>query len=131
MAAKPKNKKVFTDEMAHKLIELGKSGASQKSMFAALDISASLAGKWRKENPYFEETMSMAVTHAQAYWENMMLANVDNKNFNSRIVEIALRGQFPVDYRETRDNKVDVKVDATIDFNSAINDLIKQLKKAE
>ncbi len=131
MAARPKNKKVFTEEMAQKLIELGKLGASQKAMFAALDISTHIATKWRKENPYFEETLSMAITHAQAYWENMMLANVDNKNFNSRIVEIALRGQFPADYKETRDNKVDVKVDATIDFNSAINDLIKQLKKAE
>jgi len=117
--------------MAQKLIELGRQGSSQKSMFSALDISASQAAKWRKENPYFEETLSMAITHAQAYWEDMMRANVDNKNFNSRIVEIAVRGQFPADYKENRENKVDVKVEATIDFNLAINDLIKQLKKAE
>lgn len=131
MAARPKTKKVFTDEMAETLLELGRQGASQKAMFAAIDISRDTAAKWRKENPFFAETMSMAITYAQAYWENLMLANVENKAFNSRIVEIALRGQFPEDYKETRDNKVDVKVDATIDFNSAINDLIKQLKKAE
>lgn len=70
----------------------------------------------------------MALVHAQAYWERELLANVDNKGYNSRLAEIALRGQFQSDYRETRDTKVDVKMEAKIDFNKEVQDLINALK---
>ena len=73
MATK-KQKKLFTPEMAETIIELGKQGASQKAMFAAIGISKDTAAKWKKEDPVFMETMSMATTYGQAYWENMMLA---------------------------------------------------------
>jgi hypothetical protein len=59
------------------------------------------------------------------------LANVGNRAFNSRIAEIALRGQFPSDYKETREQKIDVKADVVVDFSSAVNDLIAQLKEAK
>jgi dihydrodipicolinate reductase len=70
----------------------------------------------------------MAKVHSQAYWERELLANVGNKAFNSRLAEIALRGQFQEDYKETREHKVEGKVDVVIDFTGAVNDLIKQLK---
>jgi hypothetical protein len=63
--------------------------------------------------------------------EREMLANVGNKAFNSRIAEIALRGQFPQDYKETREQKIDVKADVVVDFKGAVDDLIKQLKAAK
>jgi hypothetical protein len=58
----------------------------------------------------------------------MMLANVENKGFNSRVAEIALRGQFQEDYRDTRDTKVDLKAEVKIDFNKEIAELISALK---
>jgi dihydrodipicolinate reductase len=70
----------------------------------------------------------MAKVHSQAYWERELLANVGNKAFNSRLAEIALRGQFQEDYKETREQKIEGKVDVVIDFTGAVNDLIKQLK---
>ena len=103
----PANKKKFTPEMAEIILELGRKGASQKSMYAAVNISKSTAAKLKKEDPFFAETMDMATVYGQSYWEMMMLANVDNKAFNSRIAEICLRGQYPDDYKESRDNKVD------------------------
>ena len=57
-----------------------------------------------------------------------MLANIENKSFNSRVAEIALRGQFQEDYRDTRDNKLDAKVEVKIDFNKEIAELISALK---
>ena len=110
------------------VLDLGKQGASQKAMYAAMGISKATAARLKKEDPYFAETLDLATVHGQAYWENMMVANVDNKGFNSRIAEIALRGQYPDDYRETRDTKVDLKVEAKIDFNKEITDLISALK---
>ena len=130
MAAKkpPANKKTFTQEMADTILDLGRQGASQKSMYAAIGISKATAAKWKQEDPFFAETMDMATTYGQSYWEMMMLANVENKAFNSRIAEIALRGQYPDDYKDNREIKANVKQEVAIDFNKEIADLIAALK---
>jgi hypothetical protein len=125
----PANKKKFTEEMAQIILELGRQGASQKAMYAAVNISKSTAAKWKEENPEFAEVMSMATTYGQAFWENMMLANVDNKAFNSRVAELALKGQYPDDYGQQRiDLKANVKQEVTIDFDKEIADLMEMLK---
>jgi len=117
----------FTEESAKIILEMGKAGASQKAMYAAIGISRSTAMRLKKEDPIFAETLDLATVFGQAYWENLMLENVENKSFNSRIVEIALRGQYPDDYKDTREQKVDVKAEVKIDFNKEIQDLIKAL----
>jgi len=117
--------------MCQVMIDMGMEGASQKMIWSALGISKNTAESWKKKHPDFSEALELSRVHSQAYWEREILANVNNKGFNSRIAEIALRGQFQEDYRETRDNKVDAKVDVVIDFNGAVSDLIKQLKEAK
>ena len=124
MAAKFK----FTKDHAKVILDLGKEGASQKAMYAAIGISKDTAAKLKKDNEFFAETMSMATTYGQAYWENMMLANIDNKAFNSRVAEIALRGQYPDDYKDRMDVKQNTKQEVTIDFNKEVSDLIAALK---
>ena len=124
----PANKKQFTQEMADALLNLGKQGASQKSMYAAIGISKATAAKWKQEDPFFAETMDLATTYGQSYWEMMLLANIDNKNFNSRVAEIALRGQYPDDYKDNREIKANIKQEVTVDFNKEIADLISALK---
>lgn len=124
----PPNKKTFTKEMADTIIELGKQGASQKAMYAAVNISKNTASKWKEENPEFKETMDLATTYGQAYWENMMLANVENRNFNSRVAEIALRGQYPDDYKDSREIKANIKQEVVVDFNKEIAELLSALK---
>ena len=124
----PANKKTFTKEMADTLLKLGQTGASQKSMYAAIGISKATAAKWKQEDPFFAETMDLATTYGQSYWEMMLLANVDNKNFNSRIAEIALRGQYPDDYKDNREIKANIKQEVVVDFNKEVADLISALK---
>jgi hypothetical protein len=125
----PANKKTFTQEMADAILDLGRQGASQKSMYAAIGISKATAAKWKQEDPFFAETMDMATTYGQSYWEMMMLANVENKAFNSRIAEIALRGQYPDDYKDNREIKANVKQEVAIDFVGEMNNLIAALKQ--
>jgi hypothetical protein len=127
VAAK-KLKKEFTKEMAEIILELGRQGASQKSMYAAINISKSTAAKWKQDDPHFAETMDLATTYGQAYWENMMLANLDNRAFNSRVAEIALRGQYPDDYKDSREIKANIKQEVVVDFNKEISNLISALK---
>ena len=126
MAAK--QKKIFTKDMAQIILELGKEGASQKAMYAAIGISKDTAAKWKEEDAEFKEVMSMATTHGQAFWENMMLANIDNRAFNSRVAEIALRGQYPDDYKDRQEIKANVKQEVVVDFNKEIDELLSALK---
>ena len=118
----------FEPQMCDTIIAMGKEGASQKMMWSQLGISKNTAESWKKKYPEFNEALDIALVHAQSYWETQLLANVENKNFNSRLVEIALRGQFQQDYRETRDTKIDLKAEVKIDFQKEINDLITALK---
>jgi hypothetical protein len=124
-------KYVFKPEMCDVMIEMGKLGASQKMIFAELGITKSVADGWKKNIPEFADALELSRVHSQAHWEREILANVGNKAFNSRIAEIALRGQFQEDYRETRDIKAEVKADVVIDFSGAVNDLIAKLKEAK
>jgi hypothetical protein len=128
--AQPTTKKFkFTEDHAKIILDLGKQGASQKSMYAAIGISKTTALKLKKEDPFFAETMDLATTYGQSYWEMMMLANIENKAFNSRVAEIALRGQYPEDYKDTREQKIDLKAEVTVDFNKEIANLISALKQ--
>ena len=127
MVAKKAESK-FKPEMCERMIEMGKQGASQKMIWSELGISKNNAESLKKSNPEFAEALDMALVHAQAYWERELLANIENKGYNSRLAEIALRGQFQSDYRETRDTKVDLKAEVKIDFNKEVQDLIKALK---
>ena len=125
-AKKPLSK--YDPAMCEQMIALGQEGASQKMMWSQLGISKSTAEGWKKKYPEFGEALDIALVHAQSYWETQLLANVENKNFNSRLVEIALRGQFQQDYRETRDIKLDAKVETKIDFQKEIANLLAALK---
>lgn len=128
--ASPKKYK-FNDEHAKIILALGQQGASQKAMYAAIGISKATAAKLKKEDPVFAETMDLATTYGQAYWENMMLANIENKGFNSRVAEIALRGQYPDDYKDSREQKVDLKAEVVVDFGGEVAKLIESLKEAK
>lgn len=124
-------KYVFKPEMCETMINMGLEGASQKMIWSELGINKDVAKTWCKNHPEFADALELAKVHSQAYWERELLANVGNKAFNSRLAEIALRGQFQEDYKETREQKVEGKVEVVVDFSGAVSDLIKQLKKAK
>jgi len=128
-AKKPQSKYTYDPDMCNRMIDLGKEGASQKMMFADIGINKNVAETWKKNHPDFADALETAKTHSQAYWEREILANVNNKGFNSRLAEIALRGQFQEDYRETRDNKLDAKVEIKVDFAGEVAKLIQALKE--
>ena len=126
---KQPKKPMSTKAQRERMIELGLLGASQKMIWSDLGITKSKAETLKKNDPDFADALDLALVHSQAHWERMMLANAENKNFNTRMVEVAVRGQFQQDYRETRDTKVDAKVDVVIDFKGEVANLINELNK--
>ena len=121
----------YNPKVCEEVVELGKTGASQKIMFSALGISRNTAVAWRKKYPEFEEAMDRALVESQAWWEREALANLNNRTYNTRLFEIATRAQFPQDYKERMEIKQDIKQEVTVDFNTEVTNLIKQLRKPE
>jgi len=128
VATKKPAKYVFKPEMCDRMIALGKEGASQKMIWSDLGITKTAAETMKKNHPEFAEALDMALVHSQAHWERLMLANAENKNFNTRMVEVAVRGQFQDTYKESRDVKLDAKVETKVDFHKEIAELIAALK---
>jgi len=126
---KKTKKKMSTKAQRDTLLEMGLQGASQKMMFSQLGISSRQADTLKKNDPEFADALDLALVHSQSYWESMLLANLENRGFNSRLAEIALRGQFQKDYRETKENKVDLKAEVVIDFKGEVANLISELNK--
>lgn len=124
-------KSKYLPEMCDTVVELGKTGASQKIMFSALGISKSTADNWKKNKPEFAEAMDRAVVESQAWWEREALANLNNRTYNTRLFEIATRAQFPQDYKERMEIKQDIKQEVQIDFAGEVSSLIKQLRETK
>lgn len=126
---KKTKKKMSTKAQRDTMLEMGLQGASQKMIWSQLGISAKQAETLKKNDPEFADALDLALVHSQSYWESMLLANLENRGFNSRLAEIALRGQFQKDYRETKENKVDLKAEVVIDFKGEVANLISELNK--
>jgi hypothetical protein len=121
----------YNPSMCETVIELGKTGASQKIMYSTLGISKTTADRWKKEKPEFAEAMDRAVVESQAWWEREALANLNNRTYNTRLFEVVTRAQFPADYKERMEIKQDIKQDVQIDFAGEVSSLIKQLRETK
>ena len=117
--------------MCDTVIELGKTGASQKIMYSTLGISKTTGDRWKKEKPEFAEAMDRAVVESQAWWEREALANLNNRTYNTRLFEVVTRAQFPADYKERMEIKQDIKQEVQIDFAGEVSSLIKQLRETK
>ena len=129
MASKKPVISKYDPAMCERIVELGRLGFTQKAMWSDIGISKSTADKWRKDNPDFAEAVSRATTESQAWWEREGMANLSNRTYNTRQYEVITKSMFPEDYREVKDNKVELKAEIKVDFNKEINDLITALKE--
>jgi|TARA_R110002126_G_scaffold184909_2_gene333304 hypothetical protein len=121
----------YEPSMCDTVIELGKTGASQKIMYSTLGISKTTGDRWKKEKPEFAEAMDRAVVESQAWWEREALANLNNRTYNTRLFEVVTRAQFPADYKERMEIKQDIKQEVQIDFAGEVSSLIKQLRETK
>ena len=121
----------YDPSMCDTVIELGKTGASQKIMYSTLGISKTTGDRWKKEKPEFAEAMDRAVVESQAWWEREALANLNNRTYNTRLFEVVTRAQFPADYKERMEIKQDIKQEVQIDFAGEVSSLIKQLRESK
>ena len=104
----------YKPEYCKQVIELGKEGKSVAQMCAHFDISRQTIDNWAEANPEFLEAYTRAKVHAQAWWEDLAVTNLTNREFQSPIWKKSMEARFRDDYTERRDDSVTHKADQSV-----------------
>jgi hypothetical protein len=66
-------------------------GKTNKQIYAFLDISHNCFHEWRKSYADFDETVKKYTDHSEAWWINLGLVNITNKDFNARLYALMMQ----------------------------------------
>jgi DNA-binding XRE family transcriptional regulator len=93
----------YDPSMCDKVVELGRKGYSKTQMAAELNIHRDTMYEWEKAHEEFSDTLELAMTHAQAFWEHMALKAIKlpARAFNTGLWSKIMSARFPHTYRET------------------------------
>lgn len=90
----------YNPDYCEVVIRLGLEGKSRVEMASALLVNRDTLTEWTKVHPEFHEAMLMALTFAQAYWEEMGQKNLfTGRAFNQRTWIFMMKRRFPEDYK--------------------------------
>lgn len=79
------------------VIEVGRKGGTTNAMAKACGVYTRTIHYWKKTRPEFAYAFDRAKNEAQAYWEDVGKANMDNPNFNVGVWLFIMR-RFEVPY---------------------------------
>jgi len=86
------------------VIQWGKLGKSKTWMAAKLQISRKTIDNWVDDYPEFLRSMTEAMAHAQAWWEDIGQENIISVPgqgvINASIWSRSMAARFPADWRE-------------------------------
>jgi hypothetical protein len=69
-------------------------------MAAEFGVSRQTLDAWLRQHPEFLDAMSVALTHAQAWWESAGQKGLTADKFNSSVWSRSMAARFPEDWRE-------------------------------
>lgn len=107
------------DYHCKRVIELGKEGKSVAQMCADFDISRQTIDNWAAAHPEFLEAFTRAKVHAQSWWEDKAVSNLNSKDFNAAVWKKSMEARFREDYTERKE--IDGKL--TISHEDALEQL--------
>ena len=73
-------------------------------MAADIGVARDTLYEWEKVHPEFADTLALARSHAQAWWEGLAEDAIDRlpREFNARLWSRIMSCRFPEDYRQQR-----------------------------
>lgn len=93
----------YSPSYCDQVIEWGKAGKSKAWMASQLDVSRQTLENWCQAHPEFLDAITRAMTHAQAWWEDIGQANivsVTGQSLNAGVYSRSMAARFPEDWRE-------------------------------
>ena len=98
----------YDPAMCERIIELGKTGASQCEMAAELGIHWTTFEDWRDNRPDFSEAVKQSVKLSQAWWEkNGRIATFGGcEGFNATSYIFQMKNRFADDWRDKQEREM-------------------------
>lgn len=101
---------------------MGKEGKSWAQMASKLDVDRATFYHWQEKFPEFLTAFNRARVSAQAWWEDLAVDNIKNREFGAPIWKKSVEARFREDYTERREDAVTHKADESItELMSAVN----------
>lgn len=82
------------------VVELGKRGLSEAQIAVALGMSRQTLRRWRKSHDEFGEAMGVALTLAEAHWEQRWASRMDLYGHNANAYKHMMASRFRDTYGE-------------------------------
>lgn len=82
-----KEDNTFSNIYCDKLIEFLMRGKTVAQFCSSIGIARSTFEKWRKTKPNFADAYERAKTEKDAYWQQWVVDNLDNKDFNPEMLK--------------------------------------------
>lgn len=115
----PGPKTTYKPEYCEQVIAWGKEGKSAAWMASRIGRTVETLRQWRYAFPEFQEAMSLAEAHSQAWWEDQAQASLCDPKFNGNVWIKNMAGRFKRDWTDTSK----VEHDASANFV----DLLKEV----
>lgn len=90
---------LYKPQFCDEVILLGQKGYCCYRMAEALGVSRHTLFDWKKQHPEWKIAFQLAGDYTKAWLSRKMIENLDNKNFQGRMMEFVLHFvAFPVEY---------------------------------
>lgn len=99
-------------------IEMGKDGKTWTAIAATLDVTRDTLYRWMDVYPEFSDAMKKSREHAAQWWEDTLQDQARGKieGGSTTAAIFAMKNQFPDDYKDRKDLKVDTHNTFDINF---------------
>lgn len=91
---------VYNPDFCETVVKLGRQGKSKAVMAAEIGVTKQTLENWARAHPEFFDAMALAITHAQAWWENAGQKGLTADRFNGSVWSRSMAARFPEDWRE-------------------------------
>lgn len=98
----------YRPDMCETVIEMGKQGASKAQIASELGIHIDTIYDWDADEskPEFSEALKLAMTHSQAWWENLGRDGISQgQRFNATAFIFQMKNRFSEHYKDRTEHE--------------------------
>ena len=121
----------YKPEFVADVIRMGQEGKSKTQMAAALGVDRHTVDDWSKDarKPEFSEALKLALTCAEAYWENIGQQGTKGvlPKFNSSSWIYTMKCRFRDNWKDQTESRVDISNTVKTMTDEELEDIIKVL----
>jgi hypothetical protein len=92
--------KEYEPRFCNVVINQGRQGKSRAQIAVHLGVTRKRLAIWERANPEFAEAMDIALDQALAWWESKAQENLNQKHFQSGMLNKMMASRYPAEYGE-------------------------------